>query len=79
MDFSLVINLSYIVASVLFILGLKLLGHPDTARRGNTYSAIGMFIAIVFTLLDQSIIDFKWVAIGIAIGAVIGAVAARRQ
>ena len=54
----LVINLSYIVAAFFFILGLKKLGHPLTARRGNFYSALGMFIAIVVTLLSHKIVDF---------------------
>jgi NAD(P) transhydrogenase subunit beta len=71
------INLSYTLAAVLFILGLKFLSHPATARRGNTLSAIGMLLAVVVTLLDQSIIDYRWILLGIVIGAVIGALAAR--
>ena len=49
------INLVYVAAAVLFILGLKLLGSPATARRGNVVSASGMLIAVVATLLDQNI------------------------
>ena len=71
------INLSYTLAAVLFILGLKFLGHPATARRGNTVSALGMLLAVVVTLLDQSIIDYRWILLGIVIGTVIGALAAR--
>ncbi len=71
------INLSYTLAAVLFILGLKFLSHPDTARRGNTLSALGMLLAVVVTLLDQSIIDYRWILLGIVTGAVIGALAAR--
>jgi NAD(P) transhydrogenase subunit beta len=71
------INLSYTLAAVLFILGLKFLSHPATARRGNTLSAFGMLLAVVVTLLDQSIIDYRWILLGIVIGAVIGALAAR--
>ena len=48
------INLSYTVAAVLFILGLKFLGNPDTARRGNALSSLGMLLAVVVTLLDCS-------------------------
>ena len=71
------INLSYTLAAVLFILGLKLLGCPATARRGNTLSALGMLLAVIVTLLDQSIIDYRWILLGIVIGAVIGTLAAR--
>ena len=71
------INLAYTLAAVLFILGLKLLGRPATARRGNTISALGMLLAVVVTLLDQSIIDYRWILLGMGIGAVIGALAAR--
>lgn len=71
------VNASYIVATVLFIFGLKLLGHPSTARRGNMLSALGMLVAVVITLIADDIIDFRWIAIGLAIGAVLGVFAAR--
>jgi NAD(P) transhydrogenase subunit beta len=71
------INLSYIVAAVLFILGLKLLGNPATARRGNMLSALGMLLAVVVTLLDHAIIDYRWILLGMVIGGVVGALAAR--
>ncbi|MCK4508967.1 MAG: NAD(P)(+) transhydrogenase (Re/Si-specific) subunit beta, partial [Desulfuromonadales bacterium] len=71
------INLSYIVAAVLFILGLKLLGSPATARRGNMLSALGMLLAVVVTLLDQAIIDYRWILLGMVIGSVVGALTAR--
>lgn len=71
------INTAYIVATVLFIFGLKLLGHPDTARRGNMLSSLGMLIAVVVTLFDQSIVDYTWIAGGLIIGTVVGALAAR--
>ena len=77
MEMSLPINLAYIASAILFIYGLKLLGHPATARRGNMLSAIGMLIAISVTLFNQSIIDFKWIAVGILIGSIIGVLAAR--
>lgn len=63
----------YLVASVLFIIGIKKLGSPRTARQGNLYSAIGMLIAILVTLLDQRILTFEWIIIGIILGSVIGA------
>ncbi|NHN39510.1 NAD(P)(+) transhydrogenase (Re/Si-specific) subunit beta [Pseudomaricurvus alcaniphilus] len=78
MALSSLIGFSYVVSAALFIIGLKMLGSPATARRGNTLSAIGMLIAVVVTLLDQGIVDFRYIAIAVAIGAVIGAVAARR-
>jgi NAD(P) transhydrogenase subunit beta len=71
------IDACYLVASVLFILGIKGLSHPRTARRGNVLAAIGMLIAVVATLLDRSIDNYGLIVVGIAIGAVIGAVSAR--
>ena len=72
------INISYIVASVLFIFGIKMLGSADTARKGNALSAGGMLLAIVVTLLKQGIVDFPMIAIGLLIGAVIGGVWAKK-
>lgn len=77
MNFDILINLIYIVAAILFIYGLKMLSSPATARRGNFISAIGMFIAVVITLLSNEVVDFKWIVLGFAVGAVIGAFAAR--
>ena len=65
------------VSATLFILGLKLLGSPATARKGNALSAIGMLIAVVVTLLDQGIVDFRYIAIAITVGGLIGLWAAR--
>jgi NAD(P) transhydrogenase subunit beta len=70
------INLAYLVGSVLFILGLKGLGHPRTAVRGNMLGSLGMLIAIVATLLDRGIVSYWVIAAGIFVGAVIGAVLA---
>jgi NAD(P) transhydrogenase subunit beta len=71
------IQYSYVVAAALFILGLKQLGSPATARRGNMLSACAMLLAIVAALLDQGIVEYQWILIGFAVGAVIGASAAR--
>ena len=71
------INLSYTVSAVFFILGLKFLSSPVTARRGNALSSLGMLLAVVVTLLDHSIIDYRWILLGIVIGTLIGALAAR--
>ncbi len=72
------IELSYIVSAVLFILGLKMLGNAKTAVRGNTLSAAGMLVAIVVTLLDQQIVSFPWIIAGVLLGSVIGLAAAVR-
>lgn len=74
----LIIQLAYLVASVFFIYGLKMLGSPKTARKGNMFSSIGMLMAIVFTLLDKNIITFEWIIIGLVVGSGIGALFATR-
>ena len=66
-------NALYVLSSVLFIFGIKRLSHPKTARSGNSIASIGMLIAIVTTLLANSNISMELVAIGIIIGAIIGA------
>ncbi len=73
-----IVNLSYILASMLFIFGLKMLGSPETARRGNLISSSGMLLAVIVTLLDQSIVDYRWIIGGLCIGASIGYLAATR-
>ena len=70
------IDLGYIVASILFILGIKMLGRPERARRGNMVSALGMLIAIV-AVLFECCLDFTWVITGLVIGSLIGLIAAR--
>ena len=77
MTTEMLINLVYVTAAVLFIFGLKLLGSPATARRGNLISAVGMLIAVVVSLLDQNIVEFHQIGLGILIGGLIGAVASR--
>ena len=72
------INLVYVIAAVLFIVGLKLLGSPASARKGNFFSAIGMLIAVVVTLGNQKILSFELIAVGVAVGALIGAVVSRK-
>lgn len=72
------INLIYLVAAVLFILGLRGLTHPRTAVRGNLLGACGMLLAIVVTLTHHNIVSFEIIVIGILIGAVIGALLATK-
>ncbi len=74
---ALLINIAYVVAAVLFIFGLKMLSSPRTARAGNLVSAVGMLIAVIVTLLDRNIIDFKEIAVGLALGTVVGYLWAR--
>ena len=71
-----IIYLVYLIASVLFILGIKKLGSPKTARRGNMLSSLGMFLAIVITLFDQQILTYEYIIIGIVVGSTIGAIMA---
>jgi NAD(P) transhydrogenase subunit beta len=73
-----VVNLMYVVASVGLILGIKGLSHPATARRGNFLAAAGMTIAVAFTFASPEIDKYWLIIVGIAIGAVIGAVSARK-
>jgi NAD(P) transhydrogenase subunit beta len=71
------VNIVYLVAAVLFILDLKMLAHPRTAVRGNKAGVLGMALAIAATLLSERF-DWQYILIGVAIGSVIGAVAALR-
>ncbi len=72
------IQLSYLVAASLFIVGLKQLGSPATARQGNQLAAVGMLIAVVATLLEQQVLNYTMILVGIVVGSVIGAIAAYR-
>ena len=74
---ALVVNLAYIAAAVMFIFGLRMLSSPATARSGNALSSGGMLIAIVVTLLSRGIVEFHWIAIAAAAGALVGALASR--
>ncbi|HRN28015.1 MAG TPA: NAD(P)(+) transhydrogenase (Re/Si-specific) subunit beta, partial [Ignavibacteriaceae bacterium] len=71
-----VIEITYLIASIFFIFGIKFLGSPKTARKGNLYAAIGMFLAIVATLFDQQVLTFEWIIIGTIIGASVGLIMA---
>ncbi len=78
MDTSLIVNLTYIAASIFFIVGLKMLGSPETARRGNLLSSSGMLLAVVVTLLDQNIIDYRYIAGALLAGSLVGYFAATK-
>ncbi len=78
-----VLEITYIAASVLFILGLKMLSHPLTARRGNILAALGMVFAIIATIIfhkkdGEPIANIPWILTAIVIGTIIGWIIARR-
>ncbi|MEE8419793.1 MAG: NAD(P)(+) transhydrogenase (Re/Si-specific) subunit beta, partial [Dehalococcoidales bacterium] len=68
---------AYLLAAVLFIVGLMRMGAPKSARMGNVLAAIGMLIAIIVTLLLKGVLNYTLILVGIAIGGIIGGVVAR--
>jgi NAD(P) transhydrogenase subunit beta len=68
-----VIPLSYLVATACFVLALKWLSHPTTARRGVKTGELGMLVAVAATLLHVGIVDYRWIAIAIVAGVAVGA------
>jgi NAD(P) transhydrogenase subunit beta len=66
------IEFSYLLASILFILGLKGLSHPETAKRGMHLAEFGMLMAIIGTLMHHEIITYTWILAGLAIGSLVG-------
>ncbi|HEX8492880.1 MAG TPA: NAD(P)(+) transhydrogenase (Re/Si-specific) subunit beta [Pyrinomonadaceae bacterium] len=67
------IEFTYLAASILFILGLKGMSHPESAKRGMHLAETGMLLAIIGTLLHQEIISYEWIIAGLVIGGGIGA------
>ena len=72
------IALLYLISAALFIFGLKGLTKVRSARRGNAMSALAMLIAIVATLLEIGIVDWRWIGLGLIVGSIIGVFAALR-
>jgi H+-translocating NAD(P) transhydrogenase subunit beta len=72
------IGAAYLLCAALFIIGLKRLGSPATARSGNRLAAVGMAFAIVATLFDQRVVNYGWIAFGAAVGGIAGAIGARK-
>ena len=66
------IELSYLLASILFILGLKGLSHPETAKRGMHLAEFGMLMAIIGTLMHFEIVTYTWIITGLVIGSLVG-------
>ena len=66
------LQLTYLVAAILFILSLKWMSSPSTARHGVWAGEVGMLLAIIGTLLHHGIVDYRWIAIGLVLGSIIG-------
>ena len=71
-------NLAYVLAAILFIMGIKRLSSPKTAQSGNTIASLGMLVAIIATVISFELLDFKLIATGMIIGTIIGATFAIR-
>jgi len=71
-------HIAYLIAAICFIMGLKLLSSPKTARRGNLLGALGMLIAVVVTLANKGILSYSYIIAGLIIGGLIGAVLAKK-
>jgi len=67
-----IIEVVYLIASALFILSLRWMSSPTTARRGVLAGEIGMLLAICGTLLHHDIVDYKWIAVALVLGSIIG-------
>ena len=78
MSLAIFITICYIISSVLFIIGLKRMSSPVSARKANQLSAVGMLIAILATLLTSGMMEWQWIALGLAVGTGIGILAATR-
>ncbi len=72
------IQLVYLVATGFFIIGIKRLSSPATARSGNQMAAFGMFLGVAVTLFDQEIISFEFIIAGVLLGGLLGAFAAKK-
>lgn len=75
------IDISYLIGAVLFVWGLRLLGSPDSARKGNTYATIGMGLGILAVLMDPRITggnNYIWIVAGMVFGSLIGWLAAKK-
>jgi H+-translocating NAD(P) transhydrogenase subunit beta len=77
MSIDLIANLAYILAAALFIFGLKMLGSPATAKRGNLLSSSAMLIAVVSGLISADVVSYEIIVGGMLVGGVVGALAAR--
>jgi NAD(P) transhydrogenase subunit beta len=67
-----ILEITYLIATALFVLSLKWLSSPVTARRGVWAGEAGMLLAIAGTLLHKGIVDYRWIAVGLVLGTIIG-------
>ena len=72
------VQLMYLLAMSLFIIGIKKLGSPATARSGNKMASVGMLIGVLVTLFDKEIVSLEWIALGLLTGGIIGVIIAKR-
>ncbi len=72
------INLAYLATAILFVIGLKMMGHPASARKGNTVAGVGMMIAVIATVFDQQIVSYPIIIAGVVLGTLVGWVAAKK-
>ncbi len=77
MNLTVLVELTYLLSAILFVVGLKRLQSPATARAGNALAALAMLLAIIATMVDAEILSWTGILIGMAIGGVIGGIAAR--
>ncbi len=73
-----IVNFVYLIAGILFILGIKGLTKPKTAVRGNMLSALGMLLAVVVTLLNINTVDYSYIVAGVVVGGIVGSIMALR-
>ena len=73
-----IVNIGYIIAAIFFIIGLKRLSSPGTARNGNRLASVGMLIAVLVTVLGNNILGWEWIISSILIASVIGFFSARK-
>ncbi|MEQ8603780.1 MAG: NAD(P)(+) transhydrogenase (Re/Si-specific) subunit beta [Marivibrio sp.] len=69
---------AYLIAAVCFIMALRGLSHPESARMGNRYGMIGMAIAVITTIAMPNVVSYEWIILGIVIGGAVGAVIAQK-
>ncbi len=73
-----IMNLIYLMSALMFAFGIKMLGKPTTARKGNLISSIGMLLAVLATLFFMEIISYQWIIIGLVVGGAFGYYKAER-
>ena len=76
-DREILISSTYLLSAALFIIGLRFLGSPATARRGNILAALAMLLAVLVTLIDRQVVSYTMILVGVVVGSIIGIVFAR--